>query len=286
MKILLTGASGQLGAELQRSLPVLGEVLAPDSRRFNLARPESMVQLLREWRPQLVVNAAAYTAVDQAESEPAIAMAINARAPGVLAGECRRLDATLLHFSTDYVFDGLQSHPYAENDVPLPLNVYGRSKLAGEAAIREAGCRHLILRSGWFYGRGQGFVSRMAQSLATQQEVAVVDDQSGTPCWTRWLAETASALLASRNCREWPADSSLYHLAPAGFASRYELALAIRELSGAQGMPRPVPSSAFPLPAQRPGNSRLDCSRVEADFGLARPHWRELLAAYLETLPA
>ncbi len=285
MKILLTGASGQLGWELERSLVVLGQVWAPASSVFNLAQPGSMVSVLREWRPDLVVNAAAYTAVDRAESEPELAMVINAHAPGVLAEECKRLDAMLLHYSTDYVFDGLrQELPYTEHDLKAPLNVYGRSKLAGEQAVQQAGCRHLILRCGWLYGtRRQNFVRRVGELLTTQPEVGVVDDQFGTPCWVRWLAEATVFMLASRDWRDWSTRMGLYHLAPAGSVSRYELALAIRELTGGTGVPRAVSSAAYPLPARRPGNSRLDCSRVEADFGLYRPDWRQQLELCLRS---
>lgn len=282
MKILLTGASGLLGWELQRSLAVLGPVLAPDSALFNLAEPAGMVRALREWQPELVVNAAAYTAVDRAESEPALAMTLNAHAPGVLAEECRRLGVMLLHYSTDYVFDGSRSGSYAETDEPAPVNVYGRSKLAGERAIQQVGCRHLIVRTGWLYGvRRPNFVSRISELLTEQSEVPVVADQIGSPCWVRWLAEATAFMLAARAPQAWAEHGELYHLAPAASASRYELAMAVRELSAGPGMPRPVATADYPLPARRPANSLLDCSRVEADFGLFRPDWRQLLALFM-----
>ncbi|MDF3031231.1 MAG: dTDP-4-dehydrorhamnose reductase [Moraxellaceae bacterium] len=285
MKILLVGRNGQLAWELQRTLNVLGEVFVAGAAEMNLADPDAIVRVTGALRPDLIVNAAAYTAVDRAESERELALAINAVAPGVLAAEAVRLGAALVHFSTDYVFDGEQDAPYGESDPPHPLNVYGASKLAGELAVQQAGCPHLILRTSWLYGaRGSNFVLTMLRLLQERPEVAVVADQSGVPCWSRWLAEATAFLLAARHPRELPRQEAVYHVTPAGEVSWHGLACAIRELMQCPGNVSAIAAADYPSAARRPRNSVLSGARVEGDFGLHRPHWRELLELCLAEL--
>lgn len=280
MKILLGGCGGQLGRELKRSLACLGEVVACDRRRLDLARADSLRAAVREIAPTVIVNAAAYTAVDKAESEPAVADAINGAAPGILAEEAKRLGALLIHYSTDYVFSGTKATAYTEDDAPAPLSAYGRSKLAGEQAIAAAGCRHLVFRTSWVYGlHGANFMKTMLRLGRERDELRVVGDQVGAPTWTRHLAD-ATALLLTR--RELP--DGLYHLAAAGETSWHGYAEAIFfEAQGAGLMDKSplvhrIASADYPLPAARPANSRLDCTRFRRDFNLALPDWRSGLA--------
>lgn len=280
MKILITGAAGQLGRELRRSLAPLGEVVACDRSQLDLAAPDALRATVREIVPDLIVNAAAWTAVDKAESEPAAAHAINATAPGILAEEAKRLDAQLIHYSTDYVFDGSGDQPWTEADTTGPLSVYGQSKLAGEQAIAATGGRHLILRTSWVFGlHGANFMKTMLRLAAERDELRVIGDQFGAPTWTRHLAD-ATAIVAARA----DSPSGLYHLAAAGETSWHGYAEAIfteaRKLGLLPKIPtvRRIASADFPLPAPRPANSRLDCSRFTADFGLALPDWRTGLA--------
>lgn len=276
-KILLTGANGQVGWELARTLAPLGEVHALGRSQLDLLRPDGIRDVMARLRPDIVVNAAAYTAVDQAEAEPALAFAVNAEAPGVLADEARRLGALLVHYSTDYVFDGSKAEPYREDDVPNPQNVYGRSKLAGEAAIRGSGCRHLIFRISWIYGlRGGNFLLTMLRLARERTELKVVMDQVGAPTWCRLVAETTAAALA----REQPPEG-LYHMAGAETVSWAGFAREIFRLTGAAVAVRDIPSSEYPLSAPRPLNSRLCSGRLLADTGLALPSWRHGLALCL-----
>ena len=276
MKILLTGCAGQLGRELKRSLACLGELVALDRRQVDLATPENLRDVVRAIAPAAIVNAAAYTAVDKAESEPALVDAINGVAPGVLADEARRRGALLIHYSTDYVFDGAKSTPYTEEDVPAPLAAYGHSKLAGELAIAAAGGRHLIIRTSWVYGlHGSNFMKTMLRLGRERDELRVVGDQFGAPTWTRHLADVTALILARA---EMP--DGLYHLAAAGETSWHGYAEAIFAEALRAGLMEKVPavrritSADYPLPAKRPSNSRLDCSRFRRDFGLALPDWR------------
>lgn len=276
MKILLTGCAGQLGRELKRSLACLGELVALDRRQVDLATPENLRDVVRAIAPAAIVNAAAYTAVDKAESEPALVDAINGVAPGVLADEARRRGALLIHYSTDYVFDGAKATPYTEEDVPAPLAAYGHSKLAGELAIAAAGGRHLIIRTSWVYGlHGSNFMKTMLRLGRERDELRVVGDQFGAPTWTRHLADVTALILARA---EMP--DGLYHLAAAGETSWHGYAEAIFAEALRAGLMEKVPavrritSADYPLPAKRPSNSRLDCSRFRRDFGLALPDWR------------
>ncbi len=276
MKILLTGASGQLGRELKRSLASLGELIACDRSQLDLADTKALRAAVRAIAPTAIVNAAAYTAVNKAESEPQLADAINAEAPGILAAEAKRLGALLIHYSTDYVFDGAKPTPYHEDDATAPLAAYGRSKLAGETAIAGSGARHLILRTSWVYGlHGANFMKTMLRLGRERDELRVVGDQIGAPTWTRHLADVSALILARREVPD-----GLYHLAAAGETSWHGYAEAIFEEARRTGLldkspvVRRITSAEFPLPAARPANSRLDCSRFQRDFGLALPDWR------------
>jgi dTDP-4-dehydrorhamnose reductase len=276
--ILLTGSAGQLGFELARLLTAHGEVEALDRAALDVADADAVAAAVRRLRPQIIVNAAGYTAVDRAESEPALAHAINARAPAVLAEEAKRLDALLIHYSTDYVFDGNSREPYREEDQANPLNVYGSSKLAGERAIRAAGAAHLILRTSWIYGlHGQNFLLTMRRLAATRDELRVVADQFGVPNWSRALAE-ATARLVSRGPAALAKKTGIYHLSGRGRASWFDFARAI--FDGAD-RPRVVPitTAEYPTPARRPASAVLATDKFEAAFGFALPDWREMLTA-------
>ena len=268
-KILLTGKTGQVGHELQRTLAPLGEVIAVDRAGLDLANQEALRRTLRKLRPDIIVNAAAYTAVDRAEDEAQLAHAGNAIAPGVMAEEARELGALLVHYSTDYVFDGSKAGAYREDDATNPLNVYGRSKLAGEQAIIASGCRHLIFRTSWVYGlRGKNFLRTMQALAAQRQELRVVSDQIGAPTWSRLIAE-ATALAVRQD-----APSGLYHLSSGGSTSWHGFAQAILAAQGWAGTLHAIPASDYPTPAQRPANSRLDHTKLGAALGLALPDWR------------
>ena len=282
-RILLLGKNGQIGWELQRTLAPLGEVVALGRPELDLTEFDRLREAVREVRPEIIVNAAAYTDVDRAESEPELAMAVNGRAPGVLAEEAARLGAVLVHFSTDYVFDGAKGKPYSEQDAPNPLNVYGETKLAGERAVEAAGAAHLILRTSWVYSlRRECFVTRVLRWAREQSIIEIAADQVSTPTWCRTIGETAAAILtlATRDLREFGEhNSGLYHLAASGQASRYEWAQAIlSEFPGDQsrGAVQLVPSKSheFSSPARRPPYSALDCTRLCERFSVQLPHWR------------
>jgi len=276
MKILVTGSAGQLGRELKRSLAPLGEVVACDRRQLDLADAIALRDALRAIAPDAIVNAAAYTAVDKAETDLATATAVNAAAPGVLAEEAKRLGAVLIHYSTDYVFDGRKDGPYAEDDATAPLGAYGRTKLAGEQAIAAVAGRHLILRTSWVFGlHGANFLKTMLRLGRERDELRVVGDQVGAPTWTRHLADV-TALILDR--RDHPAG--LYHLAAAGATTWHDYAEAIfaeaLRLGVLDRRPRlhRITTADYPLPAARPANSRLDCAKFRRDFGLDLPDWR------------
>ncbi|MFZ5511968.1 MAG: dTDP-4-dehydrorhamnose reductase [Pseudomonadota bacterium] len=291
--ILVIGRNGQLGWELRRALLPLGRIVAPPRAQLDLAAPESLRALLRELKPDVVVNPAAYTAVDQAEREPERAFAVNAEAPRVLAQETAASGALLIHYSTDYVFDGAKPAPYDEDDAPAPLNVYGRSKLAGEEAIREAAGDHLIFRTSWVYAmRGRNFLRTVLGLAREKDELRIVADQVGAPTWARLVAE-ATALALHRALEERARgefESGLFHLTAQGETSWHGFAQALleelRRLAPGGGIRCasvvPIKTTEYPLPAPRPLNSRLDTSRVSARFGLALPHWHECLKLCLE----
>jgi len=274
LKILLIGAQGQLGWELARRLPTLGTVTATDRTTLDLADPDAIRDAVRAARPEVIVNAAAYTAVDKAESEPKLAMTINGDAPGVLGEEAARAGALLVHYSTDYVYDGEKSGAYVETDAPNPVSAYGRSKLAGERAIAASGCRHLILRTCWVYGpRGRNFLLTILKAARERPELNVVDDQFGAP--------TSSAAIAGATKLAIGRGEGIYHLSAGGRTSWHGFAQAIVEGAGLKTPVRPIPSSDYPTPARRPRNSILDNSRLKKDFGIALPDWRDGLREVL-----
>ena len=285
--ILVTGKSGQVGWELQTTLAQLGAVTALDVDQMDLAKPDSIRRVIRELKPGIIVNAAAYTAVDKAESELDLAMNVNGIAPGIMAEEAKRLGAILVHYSTDYVFDGESKRPYVEDDPPNPVNAYGKSKLAGERAIEAVGGHYLILRSSWVYSaRGSNFVLTVLRLAREKPELAMVEDQTGSPTWARWLARATADLLLRRSVNQH--DSGTYHLTAAGHATRYEFAQAIidamKDISGDPGRwakLRPITSAKYPLPARRPSHPVMSMNRIEKVFGMVAPHWRVHLRDFL-----
>jgi dTDP-4-dehydrorhamnose reductase len=287
VKILITGAMGQLGWELSRTLSGLGEVVALDRKRLDLTRTDELRRTLRQMRPDVAVNAAAYTAVDKAEREPELARLVNAVAPRVLAEELRTSGGLLVHYSTDYVFDGRQQRPYTEDDAPAPLNVYGATKLEGERAILAVGGAHIIFRTSWVYGsRGENFLVTMLKLFEERDALRVVDDQIGAPTWCRWLAESTAQILTQCVARRMgpirAENSGLYHMTAGGGTSWFGFASAVLELwtqGGATKRPRlvPIPTAAYPLPAKRPGNSVLSNAKLRKTFGITQPSWNDLL---------
>ena len=285
MKIVLLGKNGQVGWELQRSLAPLGEVLALDRHSTDfcgdLSQPERLAQTVLAWQPDVIVNAAAHTAVDKAESEPDLARCLNATAPAALAQAAQQVGALLVHYSTDYVFNGQGHTPWQEGDATGPLSVYGQTKLAGEQAIEASGCQHLIFRTSWVYAaRGGNFAKTMLRLAAERERLTVIDDQQGAPTGADLIADiTAHAIRAALR---QPALCGVYHLAAAGQTSwhgyashviaqarltRPDLPLKVQDIA-------PVPTTAFPTPAQRPLNSRLDTSKLQQAFGLVLPAWQ------------
>lgn len=286
MKILLFGKTGQLGWELQRTLAPLGEVLAYGPDDIDLANLKSVETVIKEAAPQLIVNAAAYTAVDRAEEEAELAARINLHAPGVMAETARSIHAALIHYSTDYVFDGKKRSAYREDDLTNPLNVYGKTKLDGERAIRQVGGAHVILRTSWVYSLGSGgFVSKVLSWARKQETMRVVTDQVGSPTWARMLAEISSAMIARSlpdPVQFFEEKAGLYHLGGAGAVSRFDFTREIIRLdpqAGEQIVQRvePALTADFPTPAQRPLFTALDCSRFEETFGLCMPQWEKAL---------
>jgi dTDP-4-dehydrorhamnose reductase len=276
LKILLTGGNGQVGYELARALPALGELSATDRASLDLADADALRRAVRAAKPDLIVNAAAYTAVDKAESEAELAMRVNGIAPGVLAEEAKRAGALLVHYSTDYVFDGTKPSPYVEEDAPNPLSSYGRSKLAGERAVRDSGCRHLILRTSWVYGpRGKNFYLTIARKAAAGEPLRVVNDQRGVPTTSRFLAEKTVELVRRQ-------ASGLLHLVPADDTTWFGFAREIVRVAGSASEVQPIRTGEYPVAARRPANSVLDNRRAAAILG-PLPHWQALLAAVRES---
>ncbi|QYF91635.1 dTDP-4-dehydrorhamnose reductase [Massilia sp. PAMC28688] len=276
MKILLTGATGQVGHELERSLQVLGEVVAPGRALLDLGDLDQLRTVIRAMRPQLIVNAAAYTNVTLAETQGALAHRINALAPGLMAAEGRRLGAPLVHFSTDYVFDGGKAGPYLETDQTNPLNSYGASKLAGERAIAESGAAHLILRASWVYGlRGNNFLTTMLQLARERHELRVVSDQHGAPTWSRTIADcTAAVLLQARTGGQawWERHGGIYHMSAGGQTSWYGFTKAILARSGLACQVIPISTAEYGGAARRPANSMLNTDKLTSRF-CAIPAW-------------
>lgn len=299
-KILLTGKTGQIGSELHNLLPQLGEVIALDRQELDLANPEKIRNVVRSISPHIIVNAAAYTAVDQAETDEATASAVNADAPGILGEEAQRLGALLVHYSTDYVFDGAKRLPYIEEDLPNPKNTYGRTKLEGEHAIQQSGAAHLIFRTSWIYSRrGRNFLLTVSRLATRQKELRIVQDQIGSPTWSREVAAATSKVL-SQLCAAGRAsidlkESGIYHMTAAGETSWYAFAKAIIEESSgfaegpswfataAQRQPIiaqhicPIATAEYPTPARRPAYSVLSNARLAAAFGVRLSDWRAQL---------
>lgn len=286
MKILLLGKNGQLGWELQRSLAPLGELTALDRHSTelcgDLADLQGLAQTVQRLRPDIIVNAAAHTAVDKAESEPELAHTLNALAPGVLAQEAHKLGAWLVHYSTDYVFDGSGSAPWLETDTPAPLSVYGRSKLEGERLIQAAGPKHLIFRTSWVYAaRGGNFAKTMLRLAQERETLAVIDDQFGAPTGAELLADVSAH--AIRQVLQRPQDGGLYHLAAAGETTwnkyaKHVISQAVQAQPAIKIIAKKVAavaSSAFPTAATRPLNSRLNTGKLQTTFGLALPAWQQ-----------
>jgi len=290
MKILLFGKNGQVGWELQRSLAPLGELVALDADSRELCGDftdlDGLIQTIRAVAPDVIVNAAAHTAVDKAESEPELVRTINALAPGMLAREAQRCNAWLIHYSTDYVFNGSGEQPWRETDAAAPLSVYGATKLEGEQLIRQSGCKHLIFRTSWVYGaRGGNFAKTMLRLAQERDSLTVIDDQIGAPTGADLLADiTAHAIRAAR-----PELSGLYHLVAAGETSWHGYAGFVLDHARRAGIAlkvapeaiQPVPTSAFPTPAKRPLNSRLDTAKLRSAFGLTLPMWQNGVARML-----
>jgi dTDP-4-dehydrorhamnose reductase len=290
-RIVLTGANGQVGWELQRTLSCLGEVIALDSKAMDLTDAAAVRQKLRETAPAIIVNPAAYTAVDKAEREPERAHAVNAVAPGVLAEEAVKLGALLVHYSTDYVFNGSGTTPWREDDACDPINVYGTTKLEGERAIQAKGCRHLIFRTSWVYGaRGSNFLLTMRRLMRERPELKIVADQIGAPTWCRDLAEATALVLSQLGS---PLSQSgagepwgVYNMTNSGETSWHGFAEAIQALdvpSETQAARLlPIPGSDYPTPARRPLNSRLDNDKLEHTFGIRLQDWRVALARCMD----
>ena len=297
MRLMVTGANGQVGSELDRSLAALGSVVALDRRQCDLSRPERVPKLIRSLKPDVIVNAAAYTAVDEAEREEVLATTVNGTAVGVMAQEACRIGALLVHYSTDYVFDGLKDAPYAEEDPPHPVNAYGRSKLAGESALGQAGGAYLILRTSWVYSaRGRNFLRTMLALMRERDELKIVADQIGAPTSAAQIAQATAAVIAAgvRERADGRFASGLFHLTASGATSWHGFAAAILEGATHHGLLAPahvcrlvpVASEDYPRPAARPKNSRLACDRLRERFGIMLPEWDEGLSLCLEEMRA
>ncbi len=301
-QILLTGKNGQVGQDLQRFLPRLGEVVALDRQQLDLSRFDEIRRVIREIRPALIVNAAAYTAVDLAEKEHSLAQAINAEAPAIMAEEARRIDAALVHYSTDYVFDGSLNSPYEETDPTNPINVYGKTKLAGEQAIRDSGVHHLIFRTAWLYStRGKNFLLTILRLATEREELRIVNDQIGAPTWSREIASATAEVLQklfdrTGNASAWAKVTGTYHMTAGGETSWFEFAKAILDEAKKQattpapwfaaathGKPllsrevTPITTAEYPTPARRPAYSVLSNAHIARTFGIELADWRTQL---------
>ena len=287
MKILLLGNTGQVGWELNRTLLTLGKLVALDYPQIDMADPDSIRSLVQEIKPQIIVNATAYTDVDKAESEPELAMAINGTGPGILAQEAKKIDAALIHYSTDYVFDGTKGSPYTEEDQPNPINVYGETKLAGEEAICDVDGIHLIFRTSWVYSlRRPCFVTKVLEWAKTKKELRIVDDQVSSPTWARMLAEVTAQVITQGRADPLGylvEKSGLYHLAGGGSCSHFEWAKVIVYLSSIESIQiKPASTVDFPTPAERPLVSILFDEKIRNSFNIILPKWKNLLKLALD----
>jgi len=290
--VLLAGKTGQVGWELQRALAPLGRLIALGRNEMDLTNPDSIRSAIRSAKPDVIVNAAGYATVDKAESEIDLVTQVNAVAPGILAEEAKRIGAALVHYSTDFVYDGLLGRPYTENDPPNPVNAYGKSKLAGEYAIQAAGGTHLILRTSWVYSaRGSNFVLAILRLAREKPLLQVVSDQVGSPSWARALAEATAELLRNRRIQE--SHGGIYHLSAAGTVSRFEFAKAIihimQEVPGMRdgwASVVPITSDQYPLPAKRPHSPITNKDKCKRVFGVEMADWKTQLESFLRELVA
>lgn len=309
-KILLTGKNGQLGDDLQHVLSRLGDVVATDRQQLDLSRPGEIRKLIRDIHPTLIVNAAAYTAVDQAEKDEVAALAINSEAPAIMAEEAQKIGAALVHYSTDYVFDGSKNSPYDENDTPNPISAYGRTKLAGEQAVRDSGVDHLIFRTAWVYStRGKNFLLTILRLATQREELRIVRDQLGAPTWSREIASaTAKALEqicgGADGTAAWSERGGTYHMTAGGETNWYEFTRAILQeaaeapdsaewfhtaTSGKDLLTRrviPITTAEYPTPARRPAYSVLSNAKLNRTFGIQLPDWRQQLKLAFSLKPA
>jgi dTDP-4-dehydrorhamnose reductase len=300
-RILLTGKNGQIGAELAIVLPALGEVIALDRQQLDLSRPDDIRRTIQDVHPSLIINAAAYTAVDQAENDEAVAQAINADAPARMAQEAKKIGAGLVHYSTDYVYDGSKDSPYEESDPPSPLSVYGKTKLAGEQAIRDVGLPHLIIRTAWVYGtRGRNFLLTILRLASQREDLRIVADQFGAPTWCREIAHGTASVLArlmadQEGALSLPESGGVYHMTAAGITTWYDFAVAILDeashvpanlswlatATGGQTLLAkwisPITTAQYSTPARRPAYSVLSSSRLAQRFGVQLVEWRTQL---------
>ncbi len=290
MKILLLGSNGQLGYEAHRTLFCYGDLIAVDYPEIDFTKPDEVVRLIKKIKPDLIYNAVAYTDVDKAEQEPEKAMLVNSHTPGEIANYCKKNNVPLIHFSTDYVFDGDKNTLYTEEDIPNPINVYGKTKLDGEFAIIESGCDYLIFRTSWVYSmRAGGFVNKVIQWAQQNEILRIVDDQIGNPTWARMLAITSTSFIEKNknNIREFLYDNNgIFHLAGGGYASRFEWTKAIIEYLSKDHTINvkdivPTKSNEFPTPAKRPLFSALNCEKFEKKFMMKIPHWENSLKLML-----
>ena len=289
MRILLTGKTGQVGYELERSLQGLGEIIALDRSQMDLANLDQVRDVIRSVKPNLIINPAAYTAVDKAESEPELAMRINGQAPAIMAEEAKKLGAAMIHYSTDYVFDGSKSTPYVETDPTCPINVYGATKLVGEQAIQAAGIPHLILRTSWVYGMyGKNFLLTMLRLAQEREELRIVADQYGAPTWCRTIADTTAQIVAQAKGAQhkqewWQERSGIYHLTAQGQTTWFGFTEAILENATIAKKPVliPIATQDYPLPAQRPANSVMASEKLMHKF-CSLPTWEDALTSCLE----
>jgi dTDP-4-dehydrorhamnose reductase len=289
LRILISGQHGQVSQALQTSLQDLGELIVLGRDRLDLSQPESIRDVVRVIKPDLIINAAAHTAVDQAESESELAFAINATSPGVFAEEAAALGIPFIHYSTDYVFDGSKDGLWDEADTPNPLGVYGSSKLAGEQAIKKAGGQYLILRTSWVYSlTGRNFLLTMQRLLQEREKLTIVGDQIGAPTWAGSIAQSTRELIERWHDGK-PGAWGVYHLTASGETSWFGFAQAIGQELIKAGKPcatlEPIPSSAYPTPAKRPLNSRLDCSRLHREWGVSQPGWHDAMLECLAQQP-